>query len=435
YLQPQGATYDGPVRPDKARPQVAFPQTLMSTSAGVAALAQVGTSPAMKAQLPDLARRSLAAAQKGFAYLDKIIAERGAAGTSQHVGRNGETYDGLDALAWATVELFLATGDKALQERLVKTFDPGLTHWGWQRLPEANARAVRSYAFAARSGRRKLEELDPALLARCEKELRAQGADFAAWARSSAYGTPLPSEARRLRRLGWYFSSASAFDLSVAALLDDKPELSEAIDGAFDYELGENPLDVTFVTGLGWKREHVVVSQFAESGRESLPPTGLLVGSVTEGVAWIGLYKREMLDLTWPFDSDPAAPYPLYDRWTDTFNLSAEGSTFVQASSLAAAALRMARSPLAKQAWRAQPGRIEASKPLKSGEKIELKLVAEGLELSQAQIVWDAQDAAPVFGRTATYVPTDAGTHWVEAEAVLPDGRRVMAQVDLVIDR
>jgi hypothetical protein len=49
-----------------------------------------------------------------------------------------------------------------------------------------------------------------------------------------------------------------------------------------------------------------------------------------------------------------------------------------------------------------------------------------GLDLTQAKIVWEASGQAPVFGGTQfTFTPTTVGTQWIEAEVLMPDGRRV----------
>jgi hypothetical protein len=45
-----------------------------------------------------------------------------------------------------------------------------------------------------------------------------------------------------------------------------------------------------------------------------------------------------------------------------------------------------------------------------------------------ARVVWEARDQEPVFGNPVTLIPKSAGTQWIEAEAQLPDGRRVAAR-------
>jgi hypothetical protein len=50
-----------------------------------------------------------------------------------------------------------------------------------------------------------------------------------------------------------------------------------------------------------------------------------------------------------------------------------------------------------------------------------------GLNLGDARIVWEGRDQAPAYGATFTYTPKNNGAQWVEVEAQLADGRRVVA--------
>ena len=158
--------------------------------------------------------------------------------------------------------------------------------WGWWRMYACWGNAIRDYAFAARSGRIKREQLNPTLLADCENEITATADDQ--WRRSSesAYGTSFPAETKATRTAGWYFSGDAAFELAVACQLDfpqmndPRPKYVEAILGNLNYEAGCNPVNVTYLTGLGWKRQRDIVDQYAENDRRALPPTGIPLGNV-----------------------------------------------------------------------------------------------------------------------------------------------------------
>src|SRR5207248_1216651 len=56
-----------------------------------------------------------------------------------------------------------------------------------------------------------------------------------------------------------------------------------------------------------------------------------------------------------------------------------------------------------------------------------LTMSAPGIDLSAARITWDARDQDSAFGQTLTISPKNNGSQWVEAEALLPDGRRIFA--------
>ena len=47
-----------------------------------------------------------------------------------------------------------------------------------------------------------------------------------------------------------------------------------------NYEGGCNPVNVCYVTGLGWKRTRDIVSQWALNDTRVLPPSGIPVGNI-----------------------------------------------------------------------------------------------------------------------------------------------------------
>jgi hypothetical protein len=187
-------------------------------------------------------------------------------------------------------------------------------------------------------------------------------------------------------------------------------------------------VNICYVTGLGWKRQHEIVHQFSLNDRRQLPLTGIPLGAIQEGFGWIDLYGRELGALSWPLDGDEKAPYPFYDRWGDSFNLSTEFVAVHQAREIAYLAWLMAQSSVKTQAWRSASAQI-AGLPKKPAAKSRsnLTLNAGALPLEKARIVWEASAGESQIGNTFSFTPTNAGPAWVEAEAQLPDGRRVFA--------
>ncbi|HYG34620.1 MAG TPA: glycoside hydrolase family 9 protein, partial [Clostridia bacterium] len=260
-VYPRGREYENDVLPDQGDPQVVFPKNTAATAAATAALAQCASSPVFKKQFPDAARVYLNKAKKGWAFLERAMAKHGKDAAYQKISHYGDEFMHDDELAWAACELFVATGDPAYHKKLKEWLDPAdpqTRRWGWWRLYEAYGCAIRSYAFAARSGKLKREALNPLLLEQCESEIVAAGEEQMQRAHHSAYGTSFPDETKRTRSAGWYFSSDAAFDLTVAyhldypSLKDPRPRLLEAIISNLNYEQGCNPVNVTYVTGLGW---------------------------------------------------------------------------------------------------------------------------------------------------------------------------------------
>lgn len=434
-VYPRDREYEFDVMPDHGDPQIVFPKTTAATAAASAALAQCASSPTFKKQFPEAAALYLEKAKKGWDFLERAIAKFGKDGAYQKITHYGDEFMHDDELAWAACELFLATGESKYHEKLqewLKPQDPENRKWGWWRLFESYGCAIRSYSFAARAGKVKREQLQPRLLEQCEAEIIASGEDQLRRAENSAYGTSFPQETKKVRTAGWYFSSDAAFDLAVAYQLDyppkndPRPKLLEALISNLNYEEGCNPVNVCYLTGLGFKRQREIVHQYAQNDRRILPPTGIPLGNIQAGMAWIRLYKKLPAELSFPTDGDGPSPYPFYDRWGDTFNLTQEFVIVNQARALAYQAWLMAGTSLKTQQWKSVVGQIR-SLPSQAVAKqmTPFGLDLQGLDVRSARVVWEAAEQEPTSGNQFGLVAGKKG--WVEAEAQWPDGRRVFA--------
>lgn len=438
-VYPRQREYEYDVPPDQGDPQVVWPKNTAVSAAAVAALAQCASSPAFKKQFPEAAALYLKKARLGWAFLERAITAHGRNGAYQKLTHYGNEFMHDDELAWAACEMFLATGEQGYHEKLIAWLNPSgeTRRWGWWRLYEAYGCAIRSYAFAAPSGKIKRDKLDTALLTRCEDEVIAAAQDQLHRSQDCAYATSFPEETKRSLDAGWYFSGDAAFDLAVACQLDypvfndPRPQFLDAIIGNLNYEAGCNPVNVSYLPGLGWKRPHEIVYQYAENQRRLLPPTGIPIGNLQGGFGWLDKYQRELGELSFPLDGAPDAPYPLYDRWGDSFNLSTEFVTVNQARSLAYLAWLMARTPLKNQHWKSGIARITGL-PVEcpAHSTLTAGLEVPGLDLRQARIVWEARDQEPAFGKEFHFRPLNRGSQWVEVEAQLPDGRRVFSMTN-----
>ncbi|MHB2021568.1 MAG: glycoside hydrolase family 9 protein, partial [Candidatus Xenobia bacterium] len=153
---------------------------------------------------------------------------------------------------------------------------------------------------------------------------------------------------------------------------------------------------------------------YAQNVGRVLPPSGIPVGSLQQDFSWNGVYQNEPKELTAPKNDD----WPIYQRWSDAFNVSTECTTCIQARGLAALCWLMTRTPQAHQAWQDRPAHIHVQSGI-----AHLDLGTDG-----AIVVWEVSDGEPTFGTTCR-IPD--GAHWVEAEVQWPDGRRAFAHHDL----
>lgn len=437
-VYPRNRKYESDKLPDHGDPQVVFPKTTSVTAAATAALAQIGSSPRFRAEYPAEAARYVQQAIKGWKFLERAWARYGMDGSYQKITNYGDFAMHYDEMAWAAAELYLATGDKSFDTKLEAIYNPsdaGTLHWKWERMFESYGCAARSYAFGARSGRVATSKLSPAYLEKCRNQILLASKDLELWSESSAYGTSFPTATKRFRTAGWYFSTANAFDIAVAYQLEPSERKMSAIAANITYETGCNPVNMMYVTGLGWKRQHEIVHQYAQNDRQLLPPSGLPLGSVQEGFAYLEPYKKELTELSYPSDGAKDDPYPFYDRWGDSFNVRTEFSIPIQGRSLGVLAWLMARSAVSHQGWRtASSAIVGLPKSARTGQKLTARVVATGMNVSDAQIIWES-DMVPIStGENCTITPQTRGNHWVEAEAVWPDGRRVSAAWEISIN-
>ena len=330
--------------------------------------------------------------------------------------------------------MYLATGEAQYQQQLFAWFpnpaDPATFRWGWWRMSECWGNAIRSYAFAARSGRVPASALDAGYLASCEAQIVAAGDDALDWSGKNAYATPFPLATKAVRGAGWYFSLDQASDMAIAYQISPKAAYIDALVGAMNYEGGTNPVNVTYLTGLGLKRQREIVSQYAQSDRRVLPPTGIPLGNIQASFDYLQKYGSELSSLSYPNDNATAGPYPFYDRWSDTFNVTTEFVTVNQARSLLATSFLANQTASAAQAWTSAPARITGAPAVALlNAPFTLSVDVPGQDLGNARIVWEARDQEPAFGPTYTVTPTNSGAQWAEVEIEWPDGRRSFGAV------
>jgi hypothetical protein len=426
---PKNREYESGTQPDHGDAQVVWPKNTSVTAAAVAALAECASSPLMKRHYPAAAAKYLQQAQLGWQFLANAIAKYGKAGAYQKVTFYSDHYTHDDELAWAACEMFLATGDTQYQQKLFAWFpnpsDSSTFRWGWWRMSECYGNAIRSYAFAARSGRLPQSALDAAYLANCESQVVAAGDDVLDWSAKNAYATPFPVATKRVRGAGWYFSLDQASDMVAAYQIDPKPAYIDALVGAMNYEGGTNPVNVTYLTGLGLKRQHEIVDQNSQSDRRVLPRTGIPLGNIQASFDYLQKYGAELSALSYPSDNASTGAYPFYDRWADTFNVTTEFIAVNQARGFLATSFLATKTASATPAWKSAPAQISVPSAVALLDApVTLTVQVPGLDIGGARIVWEARDQEPSFGPTYTISPNNNGAQWVEVEIEWPDGRR-----------
>jgi Glycosyl hydrolase family 9/Cellulase N-terminal ig-like domain len=433
-VYPQYREYELDVLPENGDPQVVWPKNTASTAAAAAALAQCASSPRFKQAYPAAASNYLAKAILGWRFLTNAIARFGLGGAYQKVQHFDDDFTHYDELTWAACELFLASGDAQYQTKLFEWFpdptNPATFHWGWGRMAVCYGNAIRDYAFAVSSGRLTTGQIQAGYLAKCIDVITNAGNDILGWSQDNAYGSSFPDLTKAYRGGGWYFSTAQAFDLVVAFQFNPNPQYVDALLRNVNYEAGCNPVNVSYLTGVGWKRPRNVVDQYSLNDRRTLPKDGVPVSNIQSGFLPTWVYGWELSGLVYPSDYIDTAPYPYYDRWCDDWNVSTEGSTTDTARSFAVMAWLAAQTAVAGQPWRSTNATITAPTTSQAlGQPLTLTLTVADTNLSMARIVWEASGQEPSFGgQTYTFSPgPEPGNYWIEAEVQWPDGRRAFA--------
>lgn len=425
--------YEHDVLPENGDPEVVWPKNTVSTAAAVAALAQCASSPLFKQAYPQTASNYWAKAQLGWKFLTNAIAIHGLNGAYQKIQHFGDAFTDRDELAWAACEMFLATGDPQYHT-LLKTWFPdptasSTTFWGWWRMYASYGNAIRSYASATASGRLQGNQLDATYLGKCVNAITNCGNDNLVWSQQNAYGTSFPQATKAYRGGSWYFSAVQAFDMMVANLFSPNPSYIDAILRNLNYEAGSNPVNATFLTGIGWKRQRNIVDQYSINDRRVLPKNGVPLGNITAEFQRTWQFGNEMRELPFPSDYASTAPYPFYDRWCDDWNVATESSTTDTARGLAVTTWLAAQTSLAGQPWRSTNASIIApTNATQIGQPATITLQVAETNLNGARVVWEARTQEPIFGNlNYTFTPSVDGPHWIEAEVQWPDGRRAFA--------
>jgi hypothetical protein len=436
-VYPRTRPYEENVLPDHGDLQLVLPKNTSGTAAAVGALAEIASSPAFKAAYPAAASNYLARALSGWTFLQNAIAAHGRNGAYQMITQYGDEFMHNDELAWAAAALYAATGDPTydldLRTNTPNPNDPDLRRWGWWSMYQGYGCAYRTYAFAARTGRLQPSQLNSNYLAQCQAEIQFAASNAVLYSQHMAYGSSFSDENKPPRTAGWYFSGEQGFDIAVAYQLTPQPAYLDVILKNFNYEMGCNPVNISFLTGTGFKRQREIVHQYAQNDRRTLPPSGIPLGNIQEGSYYTGTYTTELGTLTFPPDSAATAPFPMYDRWTDAYNVMTEFVSRQSGKMLATAAWLMAMTSYKTQAWNSAVGKITGL-PAQAIENQPLtaNVSVTNFPLAQARIVWEGLFQEPYLGSQFNFTPGNIGTNWVEVEVQLPDGRRVVAATNFL---
>jgi hypothetical protein len=191
--------------PQNGEAQVVWPKNTSVSAAAVAALAEAGSSPAMKKYYPAQAAAVPAegASSAGSSSRNAIAKYGKAAPTRNHLLQR--RLDPQRRLAWAGGGHVRRHRKRGLPDAALPWFpnpaDPSTFRWGWWRMAEGWGNAIRDYAFAASSGRLPRAAQRP-YLAACQAQIVAAGDDVVTWSQQRLrHALPARDQGRPGRRL------------------------------------------------------------------------------------------------------------------------------------------------------------------------------------------------------------------------------------------
>jgi len=96
----------------------------------------------------------------------------------------------------------------------------------------------------------------------------------------------------------------------------------------------------------------------------------------------------------------------------------------------------MAQTPLKDQPWKCGAAQVQLLRGTGGTNTSVAAIIAtRDLDLRSARIVWETAGQEPSFGSTLSFTPAGLATTWLEAEAQLPDGRRLFASTNFPLVR
>lgn len=435
---PTNGQYQNVLPDDPGNSQLMMPKSTVATAAAVGALAEAASSPLFKATYPSAAASYLTKALNGWTFLTNAFAARGFEGSFQAIMFQGAVFGHTDEVYYASTALYLATSNTYFSNYAVATcphpYSQDNRRWSWWGCYEGYGFGFQLWAFA--TNRVAPSMLNSSYISNVVVEVRLEAASNKTWSDMMAYGASLYDAYKAQNNPAWYFASEWALDSAVAYALSPNDTDLNVLLKNLDYEMGANPLNVCFLTGSGYRRQHETVNTLALYDDRDLPPSGIPLGNIQSGYFDIYGTAPELEYLSYPADGSGTTRYWLFDRWADAFNTTTEWVVSQAARSMAAAALVASVARQTNQVWSNAPGYVLLStNRVVVGGPAGTATAANsgGVSLTNALVTWEVSDqpsSLSSYDVARRLTPTNAGTKRVEFEALLPDGRRVFGRTN-----
>jgi len=320
------------------------PKDTTVTASYAAALARLARSRTLIEYDATLADDLKNRAIKAWSWLEKNEGMHG----YHHYGisNRDEGDEGHEHLrAWAAIELYALTGEDKYHDAFLKYHRPLLRNGGVELLNMGYGYASRTLALWSHD---KIPYDVNKTVKKISVDRFKQACDgYVRDANRTPYGLVLNDVVKRWNMLGWFFPiSDFSWDLLLAHELYGNEEYLETAEDQIHFTLGANPSNMTYVTGMGFKRLKSLVDQKSLYDSISNLVVGLPVSPVVTGYSWLENYGRDINNYTFPFDNpkENEATYGILESAYDGWNVNAEFSIEKMAGMLATLAILTPKS-------------------------------------------------------------------------------------------
>ncbi len=339
-IKPEGWGYQADSLPDTYISRVAYPKGTIPTASYAAAIARAARSTELKKYAPDLIEELKSKAILAWSFLEAYPVDFGDAGEEpdywtthiaedvMYTGFKYFHYGGFDGShddrAWAAIELYALTGDNKYYDSFIEYHVPSFLLWN-------------SIEFTAQFGdvERTLFhwkdtdfEIPQDVLDDNKNYYKLCIDNYLDDVGKTPYNLRVGYDEKHWHTIGWFFPlSREGLDMYAAwKYFEDENYLSLLIDQV-NYTYGANPLNRSFVTGLGYKRILEIADQESNID-DNLPLVfGLPVGHGSNGWHGSNQYYGEVRNYYPALDSDPwgAKQYTgLFEIYHDGYNIRDE---------------------------------------------------------------------------------------------------------------
>jgi len=234
---------------------------------------------------------------------------------------------------------------------------------------------------------------------------------------------------KRWNIVGWFFPvSDCSWDLLLAYELYKDVKYLETAQDQIHFTLGGNPSNMSYITGMGYKRLRSIVDQKSYYDNIEEPVTGLPISPMVTGYTWSNRYKRDISKYSWPLDNPDwnsgGEVYGILETTYDGWNINGEFTIDKLTAMVTSLAVLTPRSSEQYD----YPEFTLSAKPLENG-LFEPKLYFINKEPQNYTILWSENDQYVSTNPNYQLKQDFNNPIWkLSAEVITYEGRRWYAE-------